>query len=485
MKGMQVILTALLAVGLLCLLPVQGLAAEKSLADILKEKGVITEEEYQQVKQMEEAQKAEEAKKAEEAAKKVAAEKPAGLPLVGYNRGFFLQTPDGKFKALFAGYLRPELRLYENNTSQDNQFMIRQARFILDGFYGKYWQSRIAGEFSTPSDGKFLKYAYLNCSYLPDLQVRAGQFKAPFSREYLTSMPDVDTIERSMITENLVPKYDIGLMLHGPKVLGGVLNYGIGVFNGYGANNSDENDDKDLIARLVLAPFVTSDVAVVKGLEIGGSYQFGRQLKYEFQPKLPTDWAMFKKTTCRGDRERYGVDLAYKIGPFKLQGEYIYQRAEREKQVRVNPSTHKIVSSGGKLIDAPDLITQGWYVLGTLFVWGNEEKGVQLVGRYEQMDFDDKDASNDYLEANPVGKNSLLNPYGNELNKRGNTADVLSLGMNFFPMKNVKLAFNWFYQTMDNIYTTDKVKHDTEGNEYFTAKGGPMNAFYFLTQVRW
>jgi len=68
--------------------------------------------------------------------------------------------------------------------------------------------------------------------------------------------------------------------------------------------------------------------------------------------------------TYRGDRIRYGVDAVYKLGPFKLQAEWIYQTLEREKQVRVDPTTNQIVSSGGKLINAPDLNAWGWYVLG-------------------------------------------------------------------------------------------------------------------------
>jgi hypothetical protein len=481
MKGLCLILMAILTLGPILILPGSTLAAEKSLSDILKEKGILTEAEYQ------EAQKAEEARKAA-----ISQEKPSSPPLAGYKKGFFVQTPDEKFKLMLNGYARTQLRLYENNTSQDNEFKIRQARLSLKGYYGKYWMSQVEGEFSTPSDGKFLKYAFLNFSYFPDLQVRAGQFKAPFSREYLTSTSAIDTIERAMITDSgsIVPKYDIGVMLHGPAVLHGLLSYGVGVFNGNGANNSDTNDDKDLVARLALAPFAPTEISFLKGLEFGGSYQAGRQTSdkldaLKYQPKLPTDWAFFKEIKYRGQRDRYGVDLGYKTGPFKLQAEWIYQRLEREKQVRVNPATNQIVSSGGKLIDAPDLISWGWYVLGTYFVWGDENKGIQLVARYEQMDVDDELAPKRYREANPVGKNTYGTRWGNDLNLRGNTADVLTLGCNYFPIANVKLAFNWYYQTLDNKYTTDEIIHDHDGGEVATAKGGAMNAFYLLAQVKW
>ena len=264
MKREWLVITVLLTLALIWILPGSGIAAEKSLADILKDKGVLTEEEYQQAKTMEESQKAEEAKKAEEAAKKAAAErpaapaeKPAGLPVAGYQKGFFLQSPDGKYKLVLNGYVQPQLRLFQNNTSQDNQFDIRRARVSLTGYYGKDWQGRVEGDFSTPSDGKFLKYAYLNWSHFQDAQIRVGQFKAPFSRENLTSSADIDTIERAMITDSgsTVPKYDIGAMLWGPSVFDGLLSYGVGAFNGNGANNSDTNDDKDLVARLGLSPF--------------------------------------------------------------------------------------------------------------------------------------------------------------------------------------------------------------------------------------
>ena len=66
--------------------------------------------------------------------KKAAAEKPAGLPPVGYSKGFFLQSPDGKFKLVSNGVRRTLLEIYQNNTSQDNQFDIDRARLYFKGY---------------------------------------------------------------------------------------------------------------------------------------------------------------------------------------------------------------------------------------------------------------------------------------------------------------------------------------------------------------
>ncbi len=165
-----------LLAGLILLLPGPALAAEKSLADILKEKGILTEEEYQEAVKAEEAQKAREDQKAEEAQKAAAAkEKPPSPPAVGStNRdGFFLQTPDQQYKLTFQGFVRTQLRLYENNTSQDNEFKIRHARLIFRGYCEKYWQSDVSAELTTPG-GKLIRLADLNCSCLPYLQFQVG-----------------------------------------------------------------------------------------------------------------------------------------------------------------------------------------------------------------------------------------------------------------------------------------------------------------------
>jgi len=523
MKAVWRILIPVLALALLFILPGPGFAAEKSLADILKEKGVISEDEYQQVKQMEEAQKAQEAKKAEEAnrkaadeaakkaeeaAKKAAPEKPAGLPIAGYNKGFFLQSPDGKFKLVNNGVLRTLLELYQNNTAQDNQFDLDRARLYFKGFYGDYWQGEVSFECTTTSDSKFLKYAYINTSYLPYAQLRIGQFKAPFSHEYVDSIAaDVDTIKRAMITDSggINPKYDIGVMVHSgltsvpgcPYVgdcnaLNGLFWYGIGVFNGNGANNFDTNDDMDVVGRMRVAPFALTNISFMKNLSFGGSFQYGRQTPTQTQsaPKLPTNWSFFQDVKYRGDRTRCGLEGYYRLGPFELQGEWIYQTLEREKQVRVDPTTNEIVSSGGKLIDAPDYNEWGWYVLATYFLWGDKNKGFQLATRYEFMDADDDKAADKYLEANPIGKhspdaNSVANPYGNALNLRGNSAEVLTLGCNYYISSNIRLALNYYYEWLDNKYTIDRIHHDNDGNEIKTPNGHAMQAIYLLAQLKW
>jgi phosphate-selective porin OprO/OprP len=85
------------------------------------------------------------------------------------------------------------------------------------------------------------------------LRLRGGQFKVPFSLEELTSDLHIDFVERSLINE-LVPSYDRGVMAYG-NIKQGIVSYSLGSFNGTGQNASDNNGDKDVAARMVIAPW--------------------------------------------------------------------------------------------------------------------------------------------------------------------------------------------------------------------------------------
>ena len=41
---------------------------------------------------------------------------------------------------------------------------------------------------------------------------RPGQFKTPFTREFITSLADVETADRATVVDSLAPKRDIGVM---------------------------------------------------------------------------------------------------------------------------------------------------------------------------------------------------------------------------------------------------------------------------------
>jgi len=86
-----------------------------------------------------------------------------------------------------------------------------------------------------------------------DLGVQAGQFKTPFTREFVTSLADLETADRSTVVDSLAPKRDLGLM--GEYVFFKAATLSAGVFNGEGQNVTGNTDSTVLgVTRLVVRP---------------------------------------------------------------------------------------------------------------------------------------------------------------------------------------------------------------------------------------
>lgn len=174
-------------------------------------------------------------------------------------------------------------------------------------------------------------------------KITLGQFKVPFGLESLTSDAGLDTINRSQVTETLVPGRDngaqgrdVGVQVGGVQPLRSAqVEYAFAVFNGAGINTSDDNDHKDLAARVAVKPGID-------GLSFGLSHYAGAT------------------GTGEATRNRTGGEVQYLIGPWKLQGEYI---TGRDGAVRKH----------------------GWYALAARTL----APTLQAVARYERLDPND------------------------------------------------------------------------------------------------
>jgi len=106
---------------------------------------------------------------------------------------------------------------------------------------------------------RILQEASINVTLVPALRVDLGQQILPLSLEGTTSASQIETIERTMfIAERsrgggLSDIRDIGAAARG-SVAAGYLDYQIGLFNEIGdsQNNTDQNDQKATIGRVVL-----------------------------------------------------------------------------------------------------------------------------------------------------------------------------------------------------------------------------------------
>ena len=153
-----------------------------------------------------------------------------------------------------SGYVQAR-ETYQENLGLNGS--INRARLAASGSAAGNITWRIQGEFRTGNVGTGRASVSLQDAYVRwaknGIGVQLGQFKTPFAREFITSLTEVETADRSTVVDSLAPKRDIGAMVD--YVLGGRANVRVGVFNGEGQNVTANGDSSALVVgRLEVRP---------------------------------------------------------------------------------------------------------------------------------------------------------------------------------------------------------------------------------------
>jgi hypothetical protein len=134
---------------------------------------------------------------------------------------------------------------------------LNRARFSIDGGLPARFTYRVLVELEAPSGTRTpatvsLREAILRWNPGP-LAITAGQFKTPFSREYLIPVPALETADFAAVVDSLVPKYDLGVMAE--VALGPFATLSTGAFNGEGQNATANRDSSVmLVTRVEVRP---------------------------------------------------------------------------------------------------------------------------------------------------------------------------------------------------------------------------------------
>jgi phosphate-selective porin len=174
---------------------------------------------------------------------------------------------------------------------------LNRARLNATGTIAGGFSYRIQGEFRTGNAGTGRASVSLTDAYIrwarQGFGLQVGQFKTPFTREYLASLPDLESLDRSAVVDALAPKRDIGIMAD--YRVGTHLSLAAGAFNGEGQNVAANTDSTLLgVARVVLRP--------------APEITLGANLARYF-----------------GDSTRYGGDLSFENARLVVRGEYVAQ----------------------------------------------------------------------------------------------------------------------------------------------------------------
>jgi phosphate-selective porin OprO and OprP len=415
----------------------------EQLLDLLLQRGQINREQYNTL---------------QEQARK---EQSTGVQ-VGLDRGRpFLRAADGNVRFDVGGRFQFDFDRAEDGARTlmgahlGSQFLVRRARLEVYGQFFQWIDLKIEADFT---DSQPLRDVYLDLKVYPEfLRLRGGQFKVPFSLEELTSDLYIDFVERSLINE-LAPSYDRGIMGYG-NIKQGIVSYFLGGFNGTGQNTSDNNGDKDIAGRLVIAPWKTSNNFWLKGFQIAGNFTWGDESNLptaqgRTEARTPNRFVYFAAQPAQGDRLRYGGDLAWLVGPAAVKFEYDVQTNQR----------HGLGPQGS---DLDKVTAKGWYVSGTYLITGEDKQlsaqvhptypfapiagkwgpGAWEVGfRYGDLSFSSGDPVNFF------NGNLTSIPGGGKTAENG--AEALTLGVNWYPNAQTRLMLNSTTYWYDNALGT-------------------------------
>ncbi|MEO6023139.1 MAG: porin [Burkholderiales bacterium] len=352
------------------------------LLEVLKEKGIITQEEFDRITARQKIQREsdrEETKfRASEAVKEeikvvtpaknavTAAFPEAGgggwlnkkhsFPSTG---GIVFSSPEEKHTLMLRGRAELDYRQFGGDSALGaDTFDLRRAYLSAEGWLYDDFEYRVRASYgalngptttvcsavgaTSPTDptprctstaavanaaNTELDEAWLNINWWPGAQFKFGQFKMPFSLEQMQTETFTDFMERSM-GDVISPNKERGLQMWGLPRDG--LYYALAYSNGQGLNANDTNnlvDGKDILARAsVNFPALFGNKRFVT--HAGISYTNGR---------IPTGAALTGRTEARGiqffvpdaftgdavDRTRYGLEAAVAVGPVKFQTEFM------------------------------------------------------------------------------------------------------------------------------------------------------------------
>ena len=415
-----------------------------------------------------------------ELAEEAAAAKKKETPVVKAGAdGFGFKSADGqheiKFKALahidYRGFLDDS-----NDKKNTSGFDFRRIRPTVEGTVYGIYDFKFAPEFgenktgtgtATDTNGGSFKGnsgivdAYVDARFKPWFQVQAGKFKPDVGLERLQSGSAIKFIERSWVSNSILPNRDLGINVHG-DFFDKRLHYGLGIYNGVadGGDNlttGDTNSNKEYAARLFTTPFKGQD-SVFEGLGFGIAATHSHQNGPADGPTsansvtgLPSDiktpgqqaalLTYATSASAAGDKIRWTPQLYYYNGPFGVLAEYAQSKTD-------------IVSSSSRIDNVKN---DAWHITGSWIITGENSSfgaikpknaynpdgsgwgALEIVGRYQEINFDDKlfDGSATWLKAST---------------NQSKSAQAWALGANWYLNNNIKVVADYEVTTFENSY---------------------------------
>ena len=189
----------------------------------------------------------------------------------------------GPSKLTLFGYAQTQFEMAKTGAVTHNTFSLTRFIFMADAQLTRKLSFFLMVDAASTQAPKHLHEYYAQYAFLPELKLRVGQFKTPYTLENIiapTMLGNVNINEGTRYMAGITgdPLYgnyagrDLGLMVTGDALPARdghrYLNYSVGVFNGAGMNMRDNNKHKDVAAMINVLP--------TKDITLSGSFIIGK-----------------------------------------------------------------------------------------------------------------------------------------------------------------------------------------------------------------
>jgi phosphate-selective porin OprO/OprP len=438
-------------------------------------------------------------RKSEIAVEDSAAAKKKDAVVKASEKGFSIESADGKNTIKFNGLLQADYRYFDSGyrdvrgrdnvgtyntegfTDSNDSALLRRVRPTIQGTLGGKYDYRFTPDFGGGS--ATVVDSYIDAKLSPFFKVRAGKFKSFVGLERLQSGGDIRFVERSYVTNAILPNRDLGIAVHG-DLFGEKLNYAVGIVNGVadGGNittGTEYNDAKEWTGRLFATPF-KDDVNALSGLGFGVAATYtdfrgdknydasGTNAADATRNGLPsyvtegqqTFFRYGSSTVADGERLRVSPQAYYYNGPWGVIGEYAWLKQDVAINSGLSTAT-SIVSGTHKTLNH-----DAWNI-GATYILTGEDNSFKGIKPKNNFDFDKGtwgawEAGVRYSELN-IDDDTFKAPDGSGYAATGSAASTAfanrtasaksaqtwTAGINWYLDQNTKFQLNYLNTSFD------------------------------------
>ncbi|MDO9461080.1 MAG: porin [Alphaproteobacteria bacterium] len=334
----------------------------------------------------------------------------------------------------------------------------RRARLGVQGTFMRDWDYRFEVNFGGSggeNDGT-INYAHLTYTGIKPLKIDIGALKPSMTLEDTTSSNEITFIERASAV-NMATSLGAGDSRTAIGVRGNTDNFYASLYYTGGQIGDGGTDEQTAVvgrAAYLIAPNPDLNVHIgASGTHVFEVNQDGAQtLNLRDRPELRIDATRlaFTGSLATESAQAYGPEFGMNWKNLYLQGEYYRYDIERQ----------------GAVSDAD---FDAWYIMGSYiltgetkrydiksasfgaprpagpFGFGNSPGVWEVAARYSATDLNDNDSSTFC----PATGGTSLNPASTSSCIRGGEQDIITLGLNWYPNRNVRFMLNYLIADVD------------------------------------